>query len=206
MSLLVVGVGGGAGRRSLTERALAKCLGATAAAGASVESFSGESVDLPLYTPGSPRGERVTAMLDSLRRADGVVIASPAYHGTISGKVKNALDYIEDLSTAERAYLDGRPVGVIACGAGHSAPAHTVAALQGVVHALRGWPTPIGVAIDSGAIGTLPDGEPRFDDKVSAQLRLMGNQMVEFAAAFCHREEAMVAVKSGPEPTMHRDS
>jgi FMN reductase len=40
-----------------------------------------------------------------VERADGIVIASPGYHGGISGMVKNALDYLEDLRDAPRPYL-----------------------------------------------------------------------------------------------------
>ena len=43
-----------------------------------------------------------------------VVIASPGYHGTVSGLVKNSLDYLEVLREDDRPYLDGRAVGVIA--------------------------------------------------------------------------------------------
>ena len=44
--------------------------------------------------------------------ADGLIIASPGYHGGISGLVKNALDYVEDLRGDARPYLDGRAVAV----------------------------------------------------------------------------------------------
>ena len=38
----------------------------------------------------------------------------------------------------------GLPVGSIACGAGWQAAGQTLSALRAIVHALRGWPTPIG--------------------------------------------------------------
>ena len=43
----------------------------------------------------------------------GVVIATPSYHGGISGLVKNAIDFVEDMRDDERPYLDGRAVGCI---------------------------------------------------------------------------------------------
>ena len=39
------------------------------------------------------------------RWADGLLVASPGYHGGISGMMKNALDYVEDLRADERVYL-----------------------------------------------------------------------------------------------------
>ncbi len=54
-------------------------------------------------------------MVDSIRQCDGLIVATPAYHGTLSGLVKNALDYLEELRDDERPYLDGRAVGCIVC-------------------------------------------------------------------------------------------
>ena len=88
--------------------------------------------------------------------------------------IKNALDYVEDLRNAPRTYLDGVPVGCIVCAHGWQATATTLLALRSVVHALRGWPTPFGAAINSAAAGL-------EDDDVRAQLRLVGRQVVELA-------------------------
>jgi FMN reductase len=181
---LIIGIGGGAGPGSVTEAALRYCLSAAAEAGATTRLFAGADLDVPLYAPGTPRDPRVAALLAAAQAANGVVIASPAYHGTMSGRVKNALDYLEDLSDARPCYLDGRPVGVIASAAGPTAAAHTIATLRGVAHALRGWPTPLGVAVDSGTAATGPCGQVVFDDKTAWQLTLMGRQIVDCASAF----------------------
>ena len=45
------------------------------------------------------RTDKAAAMVTALRDADAVVVGSPGYHGGVSGLVKNALDYIEDLRT-----------------------------------------------------------------------------------------------------------
>jgi FMN reductase len=181
---LIVGIGGSAGPGSLSEAALRYCLAAASAAGARTRVFAGADLEVPLYAPGTPRDPRVRALLAAAQAANGVVIASPAYHGTMSGRVKNALDYLEDLRDACPCYLDGRPVGVIASGAGPTAAAHTVATLRGVAHSLRGWPTPLGVAIDSGTVTMGPHGQAVFDDKTESQLTLMGRQIVDCATAF----------------------
>jgi FMN reductase len=88
-------------------------------------------------------------MLDALRDADGLLVASPGYHGSMSGLVKNALDYIEGLRDDTRCYLDDVPVGCIVSAAGSQAGGSTLAALRSVIHSLRGWPTPLGVTFNS---------------------------------------------------------
>jgi FMN reductase len=167
--MLVVGIGGGLRAGSATEVALRAALSAASSLGASTALFAGADLDIPMYEPG-PRGARASALLDALRRADGVILASPAYHGTISGLVKNALDYVEDLRDV--GYLDGLAVGCIAVAGGAQAAASTLTGLRTVVHSLRGWPTPLGVAVDG-----------PLDEVVLCRLDLLAEQVVGFAQA-----------------------
>ncbi|WP_459249991.1 NADPH-dependent FMN reductase [Streptomyces youssoufiensis] len=44
--------------------------------------------------------------------------SAPTYHGTVSGVLKNALDYVNDLIGEPRPFLDGRSVGCVAVAAG----------------------------------------------------------------------------------------
>ena len=111
-----------------------------------------------------------------------MVLVSPGYHGTVSGLVKNALDYVEDLRDDVRPYLDGRAVGCVAAARGWQASVTTLTSLRGIVHALRGWPTPLGSAINSAHVMFGPDGDCS-DDQVVATLRTIGLQVVEFATA-----------------------
>ena len=112
--------------------------------------------------------------------ADGLIIASPGYHGGISGLVKNALDYVEDLRGDPRPYLDGRAVGCVATAAGWQAAGSTLQALRAVVHALRGWPTPLGVAVNSELPVWSEDGTVA-DAGLVTQLEILTGQVVDFA-------------------------
>src|SRR5262249_20408074 len=117
--------------------------------------------------------------VDALREADGVVLVSPGYHGTVSGLVKNALDYVEALRADRRPYLDGRAVGCVALAQGWQAAVTTLTALRSIVHALRGWPTPLGAALNSSEVTFDADG--CSDPQVEKALRTIGEQVVEFA-------------------------
>jgi FMN reductase len=174
---LVVGIGGTTRADSSTERALAIALRAAADLGAETLAFGGEALaGLPLYTPGAVRLPGETALVDAVRRASGVIIASPGYHGSVSGLVKNAIDLIEETAGDARVYLSDVPVGLIATAYGWQATGTTVAALRSIVHALRGWPTPFAAAINSGQCRF--DGEGGCGDPVVAeQLALVGRQV-----------------------------
>lgn len=138
---------------------------------------------LPFYGGPGHSKDAGEAMVAAVREADGILIASPGYHGSISGLVKNALDYIEDLSSDERPYLHSRPVGLIATSFGHQAAMSTLLTLRTITHALRGWPTPAGAAIRTTSATFDEDGNLR-DAKAREQLHLIGNQVVSAAGKF----------------------
>lgn len=176
----IVGLGGTVRPQSSTERALRYALGAVEALGARTLMLSSADLDLPMYAPESEsRTPKARRLVDALASADGLIVASPGYHGGTSGLVKNALDYVEDLRDAKRVYLDGRAVGCIVCANGWQATGTTLVALRSIVHALRGWPTPIGVAINS-AEQAFVDGIPPA--VAAAQIDLMVKQVVSFAS------------------------
>jgi FMN reductase len=69
----------------------------------------------------------------------------------MSGLVKNAIDYLEELRNDDPPYLDGKPVACVAIANGWQAAVNTLTALRATVHALRGWPTPYGVTLNVAA-------------------------------------------------------
>lgn len=176
---LVVGIGGTGRPGSTTERALELALRAAENDGAKVHLLGGTFLSaLPLFLPQHlHRDANARELLGLVARADGVIVASPSYHGGVSALVKNALDYLEDLRDDRRPYLDGRAVGCVVTSAGWQAGGATLAALRSIVHALRGWPTPLGVALNV-------TERPLDRDRSVAQLRLVGQQVVRFAATF----------------------
>lgn len=179
----VVGLGGSPRPNSSAEALLRACLAEAEALGARTRVFSGSDLTLPMFEPTSgARSPEAVALVDAFREADGVVLGSPGYHGGISGLVKNALDYIEDLRNDDRPYLDGRAVGCIACASGWQTAATTLQALRSVVHALRGWPTPLGLAVNTNQYG-VGRGEP-YDDHVATQIAVVARQVVQFATAW----------------------
>jgi FMN reductase len=177
----IVGIGGTVDPGSSTETALILALAAAAELGARTTLFDGEFLTrLPHYgTAGATASPDASAFLDAIREADGIVLASPGYHGSISGLVKNAIDYMEATASDQRVYFEGLPVGLIATAYGWQATGSTLNALRSIVHALRGWPTPLGAGINSA--GGIFKGGKCSDPAVLAQLQLVGRQVVEFA-------------------------
>jgi FMN reductase len=177
---LIVGIGGTAFTGSSTEIALRLALDAAAAKGTRIRLIGGEALlALPHYRGAAGDGADGAGLVEAVRAASGIVIASPAYHGSVSGLVKNAIDYLEATSRDARAYLDGLPVGLIVTAHGWQGGGPTLAAMRAMVHALRGWPTPLGVMLNT-ASGLFENGEC-IDAAARDQIALMGGQVADFA-------------------------
>src|SRR5690349_1371711 len=102
MTPTILGIGGSLRPGSTTILALRAALAGAAEAGAQVEVFDLAETHMPFFDgtyslegySADERGaiERLFAAVDA---ADAVVLASPTYHNTLSGALKNALDFLE---------------------------------------------------------------------------------------------------------------
>ncbi len=181
MTLRIDAIGGTVFPGSTTELALRTAMASAAAQGADIALFDGSYLDqLPHYRGEGHSLRDGADMVEAVRAADGLLISAPGYHGTVSGLVKNALDYFEELASDARPYLDGRAVGLIATAYGDQATVSTMQTLRIVVHALRGWPTPMGatIRIHPGLFG---DDGACLDERARVQLELVGQQVVRGA-------------------------
>jgi len=179
---LIVGLGGTVRSPSSSERVLSAAMAAAEAAGARTQMFGGEVLSrLPIFNPtDAEHPPERSALVDAVREADGVIVATPGYHGSLSGLIKNALDSLEPLREDTRPYLDGRAVGCIVVADGWQACGSALAHLRSIVHALRGWPTPLGATINSAL-------KPFGDDgalKEPWQVEMVAQQVVAFAKAW----------------------
>jgi FMN reductase len=184
--LTIVGLGGTIRPGSASETALIKALAAAEAAGACTELFGGAFLAaLPHYNPHQPAAHpEQVEFLRAVSRADGLIVATPGYHGSISGLVKNALDSLEALRDDRRPYFDGRAVGCIVVANGAQACGSTLAALRSIIHAMRGWPTPLGATLNANG-GELFDGDGAFiDPRDAGAVETVALQVVAFAAAW----------------------
>jgi FMN reductase len=177
---LIVGIGGTLRRGSSTERVLNLALRHAERSGARAELFAGPDIAFSHYDPTvGTRCDLSKRFCELLRAADGIIVASPCYHGSVSGLVKNALDYVEEMRNDQRPYFDGRSVGCIGCGSGNQGPSMVVTELRAIIHALRGWCVPLAVAINTPQV--MVSDLSCSDDHIDEQLRIMVGQVIDFA-------------------------
>ena len=122
--------------------------------GWSVDLVNVRELDLPMYVPNWQIGdyrtgrESIDSLIQHYRQADALVWASPAYHGTITGAIKNALDFAEFLSSDQPAYLQEKRVGIIAIN-----DSEPLAAMRAIARELRAWLAPTQVTIPEADFG-----------------------------------------------------
>ena len=175
----ILGIGGTTRPGSVSQRAMQEALAAAQRLGADIDILTAEDLELPTYAPerGSI-GDGAAHMLELVSRCDGLVISTPGFHGGPSGLIKNAIDYVEELRGDPRPYLDGRAVGCIVCAAGWQACTTTLVTIRSTIHALRGWPTPLGVTINS---AEMDPSRPNPLHEAEPRLALLAEQVTEFA-------------------------
>jgi FMN reductase len=181
----VVGLGGSmrAGSTSLT--ALRTALEGAAAAGAATQVLSVRELDLPLYTPEHAIPDAVHRLVEAVAGAQAMIWSSPTYQGSISGAVKNALDWLVLLADRQPAYLTNKPIGLVAT-AGGVQGLQAINAMEFSVRALRGWAVPLVLPVAQSWQVFDPDGA-LVDAAVGEQLRALGAEVVR--AAYQLRQE-----------------
>ncbi len=189
--LNVVGIGGTLREGSTSLSALKRTLQAAEEAGATTELLDLRELDLPMYAPGKrfdDYDENVRRFLAGIRGADALIISTGAYHGTLAGVTKNALDFTQFLARDERPYLDGKVVGLVATAGGGQAATNATNALVNVVHALRGIVAPLMAPIPKA--WQLSDSEGNITDKdYGGRLDNLGELVVDLASRLSREEE-----------------
>lgn len=188
---LIVGIGGTTRAASTSEGALAYSLRVAEALGARTLMFGGDFLArLPLFDPKTahPTADQIE-LVRAVRAANGLLIATPAYHGSISGVVKNALDTLELTAKDSSPYLQDLAVGTIVTAYGWQAAGTALSALRAIVHALRGWPTPLGAALNCAERPFNPDAH-KDSDKDAWALATVAEQVMSFASAMNARRPA----------------
>jgi FMN reductase len=107
---VIVGIGGTTRAGSTSERALRLALEHAERLGCDVLAFGAGQMPIEPYDPSRvERSTQAAALVAALRRADGVIIATPSYHGGVSGLVKNAIEGLQYEKISVTIFNDAPP-------------------------------------------------------------------------------------------------
>jgi NAD(P)H-dependent FMN reductase len=164
----VLGVAGSIRQGSYSTRALKIALEYAKKQGAEVRLLELNRLVLPLYDPGAPASKEVEHTTEAIAWADAFILASPDYHGSVSGALKNFLDYFYE-------EFAGKVFGYIV--ASHEKGLTVMDQMRTAVRQCYGWSMPYGVSINGPQDFT---GDEIGNTKLSNRLRMMVRDLVVY--------------------------
>ena len=140
-----------------------------------------ELIDLREYTLAYQDGLRdaarppdVARLSEALRRADGILLGTPEYHGSFSGVLKNALDL---MGFDE---FEGKMVGLLGVSGGVMGAHEALNGLRTIGRSLHAWVVPEQVSIAEAWKVFGEDGRVKSSE-VEDRIRRFGRQVARFA-------------------------
>jgi FMN reductase len=169
----IVGIAGSLRADSYSQMALKIAADKVRSLGAEVEILDLRQMDLPFCNGGDeyPQHPDVQRLQAAFQAADGLILVSPEYHGSVSGVLKNALD----LMSFEQ--LAGKVAGFITILGGQS-NSNTLNDLRLILRWVHAWSIPEQIAIGQAWQAFTPEGQ-LSDDKLSQRLDQFARSLVD---------------------------
>jgi len=162
----VLGVAGSIRRGSYSAQALKIALEHAKKQGAEVRML--DIGRMPLYDPNAQASKEVEQAAEAVSWADAIILASPDYHGSMSGALKNFLDYFYE-------EFAGKLFGYIV--ASHEKGLTVMDQMRTVVRQCYGWSMPYGVSVNGPQ--DFAGGETT-NARLSQRLRMMARDLVVY--------------------------
>ncbi|MDQ4101975.1 MAG: NAD(P)H-dependent oxidoreductase [Thermoproteota archaeon] len=167
-TLNVLGVAGSIRHGSYSTRGLKIALEYAKAQGAEVRLLELSKVVLPLYDPTAPASKDIEYASEVTAWADAFILASPDYHGSISGALKNFLDYFYE-------EFAGKVFGYVV--ASHEKGLTVMDQMRTAVRQCYGWSMPYGVSINGPQDFT---GDEIKNTRLTNRLRMMTRDLIVY--------------------------
>lgn len=180
----VVAVCGSRRDGSHTKTALEHTLAAAEEAGADTDLIDLGAVDLPLYHPDEDVQGESDELVRRVRKADGVILGSPVYHGSYSSTLKNFHDYCSGDD------YENTVVGLLTVAGGSSYGA-ALEHMRSTVRNVHGWAIPQQVGIPR-VSRQFEDGE-FVEDGLRERTEALGRLVAGHADAMRRDEEPFAA-------------
>ena len=138
----LLGIGSSLRKNSSSTKILRMFLEKSQKYGANAELIELHKINLPTFNPNKPReiSDDITKLNNQMRNADGFILATPDYHGSMSGGMKNFLDYYW-------YELSGKIFGYIV--SSHEKGLTVMDHMRTAIRQCYGWSLPYGLSIHS---------------------------------------------------------
>ena len=172
----VVGIVGSLRTDSYSALAVQEAINRVKDLGAEVEILDLREMTLPFCDGGSeyPDYPDVEVLREKVKAADGLILATPEYHGSVSGVLKNALD----LMSFE--HISGKVTGLISVLGGQS-NSNALNDLRIIVRWVHGWVIPEQIAVGQAWQAFDSEGKVK-DEKLSQRFDGFAKSLVDNSA------------------------
>lgn len=173
----VVGVCGSLRTNSTSRAALRVALRGAESNGSETRLLDLETYDLP-FCRGKEQEVHYPQNVQRFRAdvawGDGIILATPEYHGSFSGVLKNALD----LTGFEE--FEGKMVGLVGVSGGRLGASDAMNNLRAIGRVLHAWVIPTQASVPEAYAAFDENGEPR-SLAVTERLMSVGHEVAHFA-------------------------
>jgi FMN reductase len=177
LEIRVVGICGSLRPGSATRLALKVALEGAESNGATTRLLDLAPYDLPFCRGKEAEvhyPENVQRFRADVRWGDAILLATPEYHGSFSGVLKNALD----LMGFEE--FEGKMVGLVGVSGGRLGASDALNTLRAVGRVLHAWVVPTQASVPAAFEAFDERGEPK-DPAVAERLTAVGHDVARFA-------------------------
>jgi len=192
-TIRVVGISGSLRPGSYSRMALQIALEGAAGEGAQADLVDLSGYQLP-FADG--RDEAYPADVQDLSRrvkeAQGIILATPEYHGSFSGVLKNALD----LMGFEE--FEGKMIGLVGVSGGRMGAHSALQSLREIGRALHAWVVPEQAAV-SDAWKVFDEKGQVSDEALKKRIQDVGRQVAKFARLhLCDKKAFLESYQDAP--------
>jgi NAD(P)H-dependent FMN reductase len=182
--IVVVGLCGSLSEGSATRSALVIALQGAREAGARTTLIDLREWALPFYGQNGDFPD-VARLKETVGGAQGLIWATPEYHGSFSGVLKNALDLLSE------EHIAGKMVGLLGVAGGSIGAINALSHLRTVARQLHAWALPQQASIPSSyrafdSAGALKDAD------LDKRVRELGRDVARFAFLHAQTDSAFV--------------
>lgn len=169
----VIGILGSLRQDSYSALALEQAINRVKALGVEAEILDLREMSLPFCDGGSeyPDYPDVEILREKVKAADGLILATPEYHGSVSGVMKNALDLMSFDHLADKV------TGLISVLGGQS-NSNALNDLRIIVRWVHGWVIPEQIAIGQAWQAFDQSGDLK-DDKLAQRFDAFAQSLVD---------------------------
>lgn len=173
----VIAICGSLRKYSYTRRALQIALKGAQEQGAETQLIDLRDYNLVFYgmTEEKNYPDDVFRLRRTVKEAQGIILGTPEYHGSLSGALKNALD----LMSFEE--LGGKMIGLVGISGGLLGAVNALNSLRNIGRSLHAWVLPQQISITESHKAFDKEGNTT-DPKTARKLMEIGQLVAQFAA------------------------